>query len=162
MRNVRLKFMLHLYGWSSKVYANLFKANKKAWGISKDEFLRYPVGSLGYQLGEFYALNGFDIMPKLENHDVFHILTETGITIQDEIGMQYLLFGNGKFSFYLMGMIVVGGMVFPEYFGYYIQSFLKGRSMMKFHSVDFKALLTEPIAELRVYFKKELSIITAK
>jgi len=31
MKGIRLKLMLHLYNWSSKVYADIFKWNKKAW-----------------------------------------------------------------------------------------------------------------------------------
>ncbi|GEM_PF-1571889 len=29
MRGLRLKFMLHFYNWSSRVYAELFKAHKE-------------------------------------------------------------------------------------------------------------------------------------
>jgi hypothetical protein len=43
--------MLFLYNWSSRLYAELFKGYKAAWGISKQDFLNYPQGSLGYALG---------------------------------------------------------------------------------------------------------------
>jgi hypothetical protein len=99
---------------------------QKAWGISKADFMTYPIGSIGHNLGLFYESKGFDVMPKLENHDVFHILTETGTEIQDEIAMQFLLLGNGKMSLYLMAMIFIGGTLFPEYFGYYKNIFKRG------------------------------------
>ncbi|MDF2478984.1 MAG: hypothetical protein K0S24_4467 [Sphingobacterium sp.] len=150
MNEIRLKFMLHLYNWSSKVYADIFKWNKKAWGISKEEFLAYPSGSIGHSLGLFYAAKGFDVMPKLENHDVFHILTETGTEIQDEIAMQYLLLGNGKFSLYLIGMIVIGGILFPEHVGYYKKTFHKGQSLQRFHHIEFKEILHYQLTELQI------------
>lgn len=150
MKDIRLKLMLHLYNWSSKVYADIFKWNKKAWGISKEEFLAYPVGSIGHGLGLFYASKGFDVMAKLENHDVFHIITETGTEIQDEIAMQYLLLGNGKVSLYLIGMIAIGGILFPEHFSYYKKTFQKGRSIQKFHHIEFKEILDHPLSEFQM------------
>jgi len=150
MKEIRLSLMLHLYDWSSKVYASIFKWNKKAWGISKEEFLVYPAGSIGHRLGLFYESKGFDVMPKLENHDVFHILTETGTEIQDEIAMQYLLLGNGKISLYLFGMIVVGGILFPEYTNDYKRAFRKGRSLQKFYHIDFKEILHYQLSELQI------------
>ncbi|WP_169305727.1 Coq4 family protein [Sphingobacterium alkalisoli] len=154
--------MLHLYGWSSRVYANAFKINKKAWGITKVEFLFYPEGTLGKALGEFYALYDFDVMPKLENHDVFHILTNTGTKIQDEIAMQYLLFGNGKRSLYLFAMIFIGGLIFPEYFPCYIQAFKKGRNMASFYEIEFKMLLGRSVEELRASLELKTNLITIK
>lgn len=150
MKKIRLKLMLHLYSWSSSVYADIFKWNKKAWGISKEEFLTYPVGSIGHGLGLFYASKGFDVMAKLENHDVFHVITETGTEIQDEIAMQYLLLGNGKISLYLIGMITIGGILFPEHFKYYRRTFQKGRSLQKFHHIEFKTILHYQLTEFQI------------
>lgn len=143
MRGLRLKFMLFVYNWSTQVYSELFKGHVKAWGISKEEFLTYPVGSIGAALGAFYQEKGFDVMPKLENHDVFHILTETGTAIHDEIAMQYLLFGNGKISLYLLGMLLIGTLLFPEHGRYYLNSFRKGKRMQRFYDIAFKDYLLE-------------------
>lgn len=139
--NYRLKFMLWLYDWSQIVYTKLFKRNKEAWGISKSEFLLYPEGTLGKALGEFYHEKGFSVMPKLENHDTFHIITETGTEIQDEIAMQYLLFGNGKLSLYMFSMIFIGTALYPEFIFYYLKSIKKGKSLLRFHDIEFKDLL---------------------
>jgi len=159
MRGLRLKFMLNLYNWSSRLYAELFKGYKAAWGISKQEFLNYPEGSLGYSLGMFYKDKGFDVMPKLENHDVFHLITETGTDISDEIAMQYLLFGNGKISLYLMAMLFIGTVIFPEHSGYYWSSYRKGKSMAKFYNIEFKSYLLESISELQnTFYKKQLTL----
>ncbi len=149
MRGIRLKFMLWLYNWSSKAYAELFKNHKKAWGISKEDFSKYPKDSLGYALWMFYDERGFDVMPKLENHDVFHVLTDTDTKIHDEIAMQYLLFGNGKFSLYLLGMLLVGTFIFPEYAKYYVQTYARGKSMAKFYDIEFKPFLTSSLPEIQ-------------
>lgn len=139
--NIRLKFMLWLYDWSQVIYTNVFKRNKKAWGISKTELLLFPEGTLGKTLGEFYQTKGFEVMPKLENHDVFHVITETETEIQDEIAMQYLLFGNGKRSLYMFSMMIIGTTVYPEFIHYYLKSYRKGKRLTTFHSTEFKELL---------------------
>lgn len=151
--------MLYLYNSSSKVYANIFKWNKKPWGISKADFMNYPIGSIGHNLGLFYKSKGFDVMPKLENHDVFHILTETGTEIQDEIAMQFLLLGNGKISLYLIAMLLIGGTLFPEHFGYYKRHFQKGRSLQSFHRLEFKEILHWQLTEIQVaLYSKNIQI----
>lgn len=147
--------MLFLYNWSSRLYAILFRGYKPAWGISKEEFLNYPEGTLGYSLGLFYKEKGYDVMPKLENHDVFHILTDTGTDIEDEIAMQYLLFGNGKISLYLLAMIFIGTFLFPEYSTFYWSSFRKGKSMNTFYNLEFKEYLKESTSELKQSFNKK-------
>jgi len=141
------------------VYANIFKWNKKPWGISKADFMNYPIGSIGHNLGLFYKSKGFDVMPKLENHDVFHILTETGTEIQDEIAMQFLLLGNGKISLYLIAMLLIGGTLFPEHFGYYKRHFQKGRSLQSFHRLEFKEILHWQLTEIQVaLYSKNIQI----
>lgn len=158
--NYRLNFMLWLYDWSQIFYAQFFKRNKKAWGISIHEFLLYPEGTLGKALGEFYREKGFSVMPKLENHDVFHLITETGTEIQDEIAMQYLLFGNGKKSLYMFSMIGIGTVLYPEFLKYYLKSFRKGKSMIQFHEMEFKEYLDNSIVFIRasIRFKNHLFI----
>jgi len=153
--------MLFLYNGSSVLYTKLFKRNKKAWGLRVSDFLAYPTHSLGYVLGEFYLSNGFDIMPKLENHDVFHVITETNTDIQGEIAMQYLLMGNGKRSLYMYAMIVIGTLIYPEFTRYYMFSYQKGKSLSKFHHIEFKDYLTRPLIEIQhtLYTKSNLKII---
>lgn len=158
---MRLRFMLFLYNGSSVLYTKLFKRNKKAWGLTVADFLAYPTHSLGYALGEFYISNCFDIMPKLENHDVFHVITETNTDIQGEIAMQYLLMGNGKRSLYMYAMIVIGTLIYPEFTRYYMFSYQKGKSLSKFHHIEFKDYLARPLIEIQhtLYTKSNLKII---
>lgn len=141
--------MLFLYGWSSVFYAKYFKRNKEAWGLSVLDFLNYPANSLGYALGEFYQSKGFDVMPKLENHDVFHVITQTNTDIQDEVAMQYLLMGNGKRSLYMYAMILIGTAIYPEFIRYYIFTYQKGKSLAVFHDIEFKDYLAKPLAEIQ-------------
>lgn len=84
-----------VYEYTKKPYQKYFKRNKP-WEIDKAVLLNYPEGSLGLGLGNFLYKNHFDIQPKLEDHDIIHVLTDTGVSVREEIGMQYYLLGNGK------------------------------------------------------------------
>ena len=81
------------------------------------------------------------MIPQMENHDVYHLITGCSTKIEDEIAMQYLLFGNGKRSAYLLGVLFLGTMVFPEKLGIYLKAFRIGRKMSSFHNWDFESLL---------------------
>ncbi|KGE13653.1 Coq4 family protein [Sphingobacterium deserti] len=160
MKDIRLQIMLWLYEGSSSLYATIFKFRKKAWGITKEEFMTYGSGTLGEALGHFYFKNGFDVMPKLENHDVFHVLTHTGTTIQEEIAMQYLLLGNGKISLYLLGMITIGTFFYPECYRLFKDAFVKGKNSQSFHRFEFQNLLEQPLDLLQsVLINNKISII---
>ena len=115
MKNVRLKFLLFMYQVSQKHYRLLFKRNKRSWIFTEEQLLLFKEDSLGRTLGEFYRKHGFRMIPQLENHDVYHLISEYGTNMIDEISMQYLLFGNGKRSAYLLGVLFLGTLVFPEY-----------------------------------------------
>ena len=141
--------MLCLYNWSNKLYAKYFKKNKTAWGLNVEDFKLFPVDSLGYSLGIFYSSNGFNVMPKLENHDVFHVITQTGTAIHEEIAMQYLLMGNGKCSLYMYAMIIIGTVIYPEFIRYYMFSYQKGKSLNTFHHIEFFERLKEPLKEIQ-------------
>ena len=141
--------MVWMYGWTQIVYRRLFKRNKEPWGISKESFLAFPEDSLGHSLGLFYQHKGFDIIPKLENHDVFHLITEIDTEIQDEVSLQFLLLGNGKISLYLFCSLILGLIVYPEHLSSYINSFKKGKTMQRFYHLEFKELLHIPLADIK-------------
>lgn len=150
----RLHFMLWIYDWSQHFYTKYFKQKKVAWSVSVDQLKFYPVNSLGRELANFIEEHGFNLMPKLENHDVCHLLTQTGTDIQEEIAMQYLLCGNGKKSLYMVGMITIGTIIYPEYISYYLRKFNAGKQFRPLHQVDFEQFLTEDISILRKRYKK--------
>ena len=101
-----------MYEWSKKPYQKFFKKNEP-WPITSKELVRYPPESLGFHMGCFLLKYNFEIQPKLEDHDVFHVLTNTGVSVTEEIGMQYLLLGNGKRSAYQFAVITIGTLFYP-------------------------------------------------
>nr|WP_314498378.1 Coq4 family protein [uncultured Chryseobacterium sp.] len=160
MKNLRVRFIIFMYENSQKQYRKYFKKKKRQWQFNEKQLLSFDQDSLGRTLGEFYHTHGFRMIPKMENHDVYHLITGLGTNIQDEIAMQYLLFGNGKRSAYLLGVLTLGTIVFPEYYKTYLNSYRKGKDMKAFHYWDFEELLWQNFDHLRDFIrKKETSVL---
>ena len=150
-----MKFKKQIINWlfiiSQKVYTQLFKKNQ-AWNISKKDLLQLPKDSFGYHLGSFLQKNGFELIPKVERHDAYHVLTGYNTNVEDEIALQWLCFGNGKRSKYMFGVIILGTIILPDYYKYYRKSYQKGKQANAFHHLDFSKLLNTPIYHLRRCF----------
>ncbi|MDP5200480.1 hypothetical protein [Flavobacterium sp. DG2-3] len=141
-----------LYECSKKPYQKYFKKNEP-WNIDKDSLMDYPEGTLGFGLGNFLYKNHFDLQEKLEDHDIIHVLTNTGVTVYEEIGMQYYLLGNGKTSLYLFMVILTGTVFYPKRMSYFIQQFKRGKQAHSFHYMDFSKMLWMPILTIQQTFK---------
>ncbi|MTH14525.1 hypothetical protein [Flavobacterium sp. LC2016-01] len=141
-----------LYECSKKPYQKYFKKNEP-WKIDKAKLMDYPTESLGYGLGNFLHHNHFDIQEKLEDHDIIHVLTNTGVSVYEEIGMQFYLLGNGKKSLYLFMVILTGTVFYPKRINYFIQQYQKGKNAFSFHYLDFSKMLFIPIQSIQQAFK---------
>ncbi|QLG46157.1 hypothetical protein [Costertonia aggregata] len=149
---MRDKILEYLYEWSKIPYQKFWKKNN-AWNVSLNELVKYPNESLGFHLGAFLLKHSFEIQPKLESHDVFHVLTRTGISVPEEIGMQYYLLGNGKRSLYLFLVILLGTLLYPDHCTLFVRSFKKGKKAYGFHQLDFSKMLHIPLRKIRSAFK---------
>jgi len=145
-------FIEKLYDMSKKPYQKFFKKNAP-WKITKEELLRMPHETLGFHLGNFLIRHDFDIQSKLEDHDVFHVLTKTGVTVPEEIGMQYFLYGNGKRSLYLYMVMATGTLFYPDQLGYFKKQYKRGKNALSFHNLDYSKMLTIPLTKIRNTFK---------
>lgn len=147
---IRAVILEKLYEVSLRPYRHFKK--KRAWELGIKDLLDYPEESLGFEVGCFLVENQFTIQDKLENHDVFHILTNTGISVPEEIGMQFYLFGNGKRSFYLFSVIVLGSLFYPEKIKFFTFQYYKGKRSLPFHQIDFYKLLDQPLERIKSTF----------
>jgi ubiquinone biosynthesis protein Coq4 len=146
---LRCRFLEKLFEVSVYAYLLFFKRNKESWEISTQDLQNYKEGTLGKSLYIFLLHNGFEVQNKLESHDVFHVLTETGTTVPEEISMQYRLYACGKRSIYGFITMALGTLVIPEKSELYFSSYRMGKRMVDLSTWDLKSLLNEPINELR-------------
>jgi len=140
-----------LYEWSLAPYRKWFKTNTP-WELPALTLLQYPSESLGFHLGCFLITYDFSPQPQLEDHDVFHTLTQSGITVPEEIAMQFYLLGNGKRSIYLFLVIILGGLLFPDHYKRFRRGYRKGKQAHRFYHLDFLQLLDHPLHELKTTF----------
>ncbi len=140
-----------IYEWSKKPYQKWFKKNTP-WDITSKTLIQYPRDSLGFHLGCFLIKYNFSPQPKLENHDAFHVLTNTGISVSEEIAMQYYLLGNGKKSMYLFLVIFLGTLLYPDQIRCFKKAFQKGKSAYPFYQLDYKKLLGQPLQKIQNTF----------
>jgi ubiquinone biosynthesis protein Coq4 len=156
MKTLRYLLLEKLYEWSKIPYRWLFK-DEAPWDLSLKELLSFPSDSLGYHLGCFLLKNHFTPEPQLEDHDVFHVLTQTGISVPEEIAMQFYLLGNGKRSAYLFTVLCIGTLLFPDEVPRFINSYQKGRKAHRFYNLNFLKLLPIPLRQLQQTFKITLA-----
>ena len=144
-------FIEKMYELSKKPYQKFIKKGK-AWEINIPELILLPADSLGFHLGCFLLKYNFEIQPKLEDHDIIHVLTNTGISVVDEIAMQYYLYGNGKRSLYLMMVIISGTLFYPTRFSYFKQQYQRGKQAYEFYGLDFLNMLSIPLTHIQQTF----------
>lgn len=139
MKTIRKHFINWLFEKSMVLYCR-FK-RKQPWGIASTQLLEMPVTSFGYHLGSFLSVRGFQLIPKVERHDAYHMLTGFNTTVEDEIALQYACFGNGKRTPYLLGVLIFGTLIIPEDLPYYLKAYRFGKNSHSFHHFDFKQVL---------------------
>lgn len=144
---MRKKLIHWLFNHSQRMYTKYKK--KKAWGLTNEDLLKYPNDTFGFHLGTFLQSNGFELLPKVERHDAYHLLTGYGTNVEDEIALQYLCFGNGKRSPYLIGVLIVGTFILPDYIKYYLKSYQLGKNCNQFYHFNYRNLLNYSLTELR-------------
>ncbi|WP_289045141.1 hypothetical protein [uncultured Olleya sp.] len=155
----RKQIIAWLFKVTQYVYTKYFKRNAP-WNIKKQQLLQLPQHTFGYHLGAFLDTNGFELIPKAERHDAYHVLTGYNSNEQDEIALQYLCFGNGKRSLYLFGVIIIGTIILPDYWTYYKQSYSIGKKANSFYSLDYKGLLNTSLTTLKSTIFKNPNNIT--
>ncbi|SFW39214.1 hypothetical protein [Cellulophaga fucicola] len=148
---MRALLLEKLYDWSKIPYQKFLKKND-AWNIEVSKLLRYPKDSLGQGLGLFITKHNFELQDKLESHDVFHVLTNTGITVPEEVSMQFYLLGNGKRSLYLFSVVFLGLLLYPDYFTTFKNTYNRGKKALQFHQLDFLKMLHLPIQKIKTTF----------
>ncbi|THF51859.1 hypothetical protein E6C50_08895 [Flavobacterium supellecticarium] len=145
--------LFELFYRLSKVSYQHFLKKNAPWSVTKEELLTYPEKTLGNDLGIFLTVNHFTMEPKLEDHDVMHILTGIGTSVKEEIAMQCYLLGNGKRSAYLFMVVLIGTLFYPFEISFFHSYYKRGRRALAFYYLDYSKLLLQPTENIRKTFK---------
>jgi len=136
------------------LYRNLFKRHKIAWGENKETLVNYPLGSIGHYMGEFLNQNEIDLEPKMENHDLFHVVLGYSTSLPEEAALHFFLIGNGKGSRYPFIAAFVGFLFFPEYYDLYIDAYHRGKNTKPFVHWNLKEYLNKNLVD----FQKSIAL----
>lgn len=146
---LRSQFLNYMSEKTYPIYAKISKRPRPQWQLTRDELLRLPPGSLGQRVGQFLSRNQLHLLPGFENHDVFHVMLEYGLSAPEEVELQWCLIGNGKRSSYALIAAFSGAALFPEYWRRFRQAFQRGRQLRTFHHWYYEYLLRENLADLQ-------------
>jgi len=155
----RDRFLIGMVDWTKPYYVAWFKKNHKAWKQNIPKLKSLAKNSLGYDLGCFLEKEELVLMPKLEEHDVIHVLLQYETTVKDEARMQFFLLGNGKRSLYALFTAIASTLLIPEHLGAFIREFKKGRKCRCIARWNFEHLLSEPTHLLRsLIYRKDVGV----
>jgi ubiquinone biosynthesis protein Coq4 len=159
LQHTRKKLITWLFHWTMIGYCK-FK-QKAAWGITTAQLLYLPSQSLGHHLGQLLHKNGFELLPKVERHDAYHLVTGYGTAVEEEIALQYCCFGNGKRTPYLYGVLLLGTFILPDYMSMYLKAYRLGHEANSFHHFDYKKLLSVNFEHFRstIFNRSQVSFI---
>jgi ubiquinone biosynthesis protein Coq4 len=144
-KNIREKVLIELVEFTKPIYVRYFKRNQIAWQQNVKTLKRFPPNTLGNSLGLFLESKGFELLPKLEDHDVLHVLLNYKTTIAGEVKMQFFLLGNRKRSLYALFTAIIGVVLVPEKWSSFFTAYRKGQRCVNISNWDFEHLLCEPI-----------------
>lgn len=133
-------------------YEYIFKTKATSWNLTITDYMNHKEETLGNKLGSFLNTHNYSIQEKLEEHDVFHVLTSTGITVVNEIEMQFYLLGNGKRSPFVFLVIATGIFFYPTNYKKFYKSYQKGKKAHQFYHLDFSKILHIPLTEIQYIF----------
>lgn len=150
-QSLRAAFCERLEWIAKPLYVNLLKRKSVAWGHTKATLQSFEPGTLGHDIYRFLHSNGLEIIPKLEVHDVFHVLFEMEPNVPDEVRLQALLLGNGRSSLYTWCSVVIGYTLFPEYYADFKAAYRKGKRCRRCVHWRFEYLLQERTQDLRAF-----------
>ena len=149
LNSLRGKLLVQMVEYAKPIYARFFQKSKIPWNHCKASLKQFPPKTLGNALGDFLEKENFELMPKFESHDVYHVLLDYKTTVVDEARMQFFLMGNGKYSLFLIGANMLSFILLPEYARAFIKEFKKGKQAISIAKWKFQYLLNEPVEVLQ-------------
>lgn len=137
-----------LFELTKKSYAYLLKRQRQ-WSIAKEELSSLPKGSLGKEIYNFLSIQGFNLIPKLEKHDAYHVITDYPTHVVGEIELQCFFVGNGKWSIYMFGCVLIGMILYPEQYKTFHRAYRRGERSNPLHALDIEQILHSPLAQVK-------------
>jgi len=148
--NLRERILLWLLGNVIPLHSRVYK-KRKVWGMTREDMLQYPEGTLAHELGLFLKQEQLQPVERVERHDAFHILLDFSTNLNDEAAMQFFLVGNGKISPFTVATASFTALVMPDKWRLFYREFRRGQKARCIAKWDFQVLLEEPFADVKAF-----------
>lgn len=134
------------------------RRKRKPWSVDINDLKKMPKGSLGNDMYLFVTKNNFTTIPRAEFHDLYHVLMGFDTTMEQELAIEFAVFGNGKTSVPYWATILYSLALYPEKWEYFRKAYLFGKNAKKFHHLNFEKLLTRNTMEMRqnIFYSPEV------
>ncbi|WP_297332614.1 hypothetical protein [Flavobacterium sp.] len=120
--------------------------------LSMDDLIRYPEGSLGFNLGQYLHSNSIEPDPVPDSDDILRVLLTKNDSITEEIGMHYYLFGNGGLSIRMLFIMVSGLVLCPLSVKYFYKRYRDGKNALRFYDLNHFGFLPLPVTRIKDAF----------
>lgn len=139
-----------------KLLSSIQKRRKKYWYWSITKLRTFPKHTLGASLARFLDKHQLAVATPFERHDIYRVLLNYGMDIEQEIEMLCFLYANGKKSLDNRIIIISAYLFLPEYWSHFKRAFYKGKQAVNLCEWDFRYLLAEPIDVLQRHIFRQV------
>ncbi len=150
----RERMLLWLLGKVVPLHAQIYR-RRKAWGLTREDLLQYPVSTLGHELGLFLKREALQPVDRIERHDAFHLLFDFNTSLDDEAAMQFFLIGNGKISPFTLSTALFTALVMPDKWKRFHQEYRRGQHARSIAKWNFFRILDEPFADVKAFIFRQ-------
>jgi ubiquinone biosynthesis protein Coq4 len=145
---MREKFLAIFSRQALRLHAYLRKSTQP-WQLDCHTLLAYQPGTLGAALHQFYTQHSFHPLPRMEYHDIDHLILEYPTDVKGEILLQSFIVGNGKKTFFSLLAFAASLCILPEMIVPAKQAYKRGKSFHPIWHIDYRTQLAHPIQQVR-------------
>jgi hypothetical protein len=146
--NMGEKLLVTLSHLALRLHAR-FRKSTQPWQLEASSLTSCPPGSLGEALYQFYHQHQYHPIPRMEYHDVEHLILEYQTDVKGEILLQSFVVGNGKKTFFAVLACVASACILPETIFLSYQAYKRGKTYLPIWHIDYRAELNTPLQQLR-------------
>ncbi|RYD56695.1 MAG: hypothetical protein EOP56_11645 [Sphingobacteriales bacterium] len=127
----------------------MLRKDLKPWKTTQEDMATMPEGTLGNDVAKFLTRHNVTLISKVEWHDVYHVVFGYETNIKDELCIQFVPMGNGRYSPPYLLCNLFAMVCYPEYWGDFYIAYMRGYNARRFHGWDFEKMLHLKTSEVR-------------
>jgi len=146
--NIRKRILVYL---AHEVALPYFRLTRKGYQFpySVRQLQRFPEGTVGKALFQFFNDHQLDLMPHYEKHDIKHVVLGYPPTEEGEVSLQCFMLANGRITLPVVFSVFIGLAIMPDKWGIFAKAWKRGRSVPSLNQLDWFGLVRQPLEATR-------------